>query len=69
MLSPYPAYLMNAYPISEKIKDRHDLSVIQPTGRPVLYEGFGSISGDRVRKVKDYSNSPTMGEMAAMGRK
>lgn len=40
MLSPYPANLMNAYPISNKIADKalNDTSLIQPLGKPVYQE-------------------------------
>jgi len=40
MLSPYPANLMNAYPISTKIADKtlNDVSLIQPTGKTVYQE-------------------------------
>jgi putative SOS response-associated peptidase YedK len=40
MLSPYPANLMNAYPVSNKIADKtlNDISLIQPLGKPVYQE-------------------------------
>lgn len=40
MLSPYPANLMNAYPIADKINDKalNDISLIQPIGKPVYTE-------------------------------
>lgn len=40
MLSPFPANLMNAYPISDKIEDKllNDISLIQPIGKPVYTE-------------------------------
>ena len=43
MLSAYPANLMNAYPVSNKIADKtmNDISLIQPTGKPVYQEPTG----------------------------
>lgn len=40
MLCPYPTSLMNAYPISSKIADksRNDVSLVQPTGKPIYQE-------------------------------
>ncbi|KAF0236680.1 MAG: hypothetical protein FD181_2584 [Prolixibacteraceae bacterium] len=40
MLSPYPAKLMNAYPIGEMIKDEtmNEVSLIQPIGKPIYTE-------------------------------
>lgn len=40
MLSPYPASLMNAYPIGDKIADKtlNDISLLQPIGKPVTHE-------------------------------
>lgn len=40
MLSPYPANLMKAYPISNKIGDKtlNDISLILPLGKPVYKE-------------------------------
>lgn len=40
LLCPYPAKLMNAYPVSDKIEDKslNDISLIQPSGKPVYTE-------------------------------
>jgi putative SOS response-associated peptidase YedK len=40
MLSPYPANLMNAYLIGDKINDKtlNEISLIQPIGKPVIKE-------------------------------
>jgi putative SOS response-associated peptidase YedK len=71
MLNPYPHHLMNAYPISEKIKDveQNDLSIIQPVGSRVYSEELTPLSRKRVKVARPVFDSPTMGEVAAMGRK
>jgi hypothetical protein len=40
MLCPYPASLMNGYPISNSIADKslNDISLVQPIGKPVYFE-------------------------------
>ncbi len=71
MLNPYPHHLMNAYPISDKIKDveNNELSIIQPVGSRVYSERLAMPSRKMVKEVRDYGNRPNMGEVAAMGRK
>lgn len=71
MLSPYPHHLMNAYPVSEKIRDlnNNDVSTIQPIGKRIFYEDVTPLSRKAVRVKRNYGNSMTMGEVAAMGRK
>jgi putative SOS response-associated peptidase YedK len=70
MLNPYPHHLMNAYPISDKIKDveQNDLSIIQPVGSRIYSERLSMPSRKHVKEVRDYDNRPNMGEVAKMGR-
>lgn len=70
MLQTYPANLMNAYPVSEKISDpaNNDLAVIQPIGNRMYNEWLAFPSRKRTRPVRDYSDSPTMEEVARMGK-
>ena len=59
MLNPYPANLMNAYPISPGIVDRglNDISLVQPVGEPVYQELKGGILK---RKPKPQSTAPKL---------
>ncbi len=52
MLSPYPVSLMNAYAISPKIADKtlNDLSLVQPTGKPVYNENINYKKMSRLGK-------------------
>jgi hypothetical protein len=52
MLSAYPAYLMNAYSVSNKIADKNlnDISLVQPTGNPVYTENFNQKKMSRLGK-------------------
>lgn len=69
MLNPYPHHLMNAYPIANTTNDnQNNLSAIQPIGRRIYSERITPHSRKRAKGERDYSNSPTMGEVAAMGR-
>ncbi|KJF45393.1 SOS response-associated peptidase [Draconibacterium sediminis] len=70
MLKPYPAHLLNAYPVSESISNpaNNDLSVIQPVGRRLYSEKLEPLSRKRVKPVREPMDSPTMGEVAKMGR-
>jgi putative SOS response-associated peptidase YedK len=71
MLNPYPHHLMNAYPISDKINDsqNNDMSFIQPIGSRIYTERIEPLSRKRVGVERGDIDSPTMGEVAAMGRK
>ncbi len=71
MLNPYPHHLMNAYSISDKIKNKENnsLEVIQPVGSRIYSERFNMPSRKKKREVRDYGKRPTMGEVAKMGRK
>lgn len=56
MLNPYPANLMNAYPIDNKIADKtlNDISLVQPIGKPIFHEDF-----TYTRKKKSYGKAPS----------
>ncbi len=41
---------------------------IQPIGSRIYNKRIEPISRKRKKEVRDYSNSPTMGELAKMGR-
>lgn len=71
MLNVYPHHLMNAYPISDKIRDvsNNNLEVIQPIGSRVYNERFNMPSRKRAKTERPVFDSPTMGEVAKMGRK
>jgi len=71
MLNPYPAYLMNAYPVSDKINDsaNNDLSVIQPVGSRMYSERLEPLSRKHVTHFREPMDSPTMEEVVRMGRK
>ncbi|MDX8340557.1 SOS response-associated peptidase [Draconibacterium sp. IB214405] len=70
MLNPYPAHSLNAYPVSERISDpvNNDLSVIQPVGRRLYSERMEPLSRKRVKPVREPMDSPTMEEVARMGK-
>lgn len=61
---------MNAYPVSERISDpaNNDLLVIQPVGSRIYNERVTFHSRKKARPVRNYSDSPTMEEVARMGR-
>jgi putative SOS response-associated peptidase YedK len=63
MLNPYPYHLMNAYPISDKIKDseNNNLSVIQPIGNRIYSERLEPLPRKRIKAVRD-DNLPSWGE-------
>ena len=67
MLSPYPANLMNAYPISDKIADKtlNDISLIQPIGKPVYQEP----TYVRQKKMKRENSFPNVTLSDRMGVK
>jgi putative SOS response-associated peptidase YedK len=56
MLCPYPANLMNAYPISANIVDKNlnDISLVQPIGKSIFHEDLTYI-----RKKKSYGKTPS----------
>lgn len=57
MLSPYPTQLMNAYPISPSTTDGiNDISLIQPTGKPVYVENFSYKKMSRLGKKESHEN-------------
>jgi putative SOS response-associated peptidase YedK len=58
MLSPYPAYLMNAYPIGDKINDKslNETSIILPIGMPVIKEFIYT----RTKKPKRENSFPNV---------
>jgi putative SOS response-associated peptidase YedK len=70
MLNPYPHHLMNAYPISDKIKDvqNNDLSIIQPIGSRIYSERIEPLSRKRVKVERPVFDTPNMGEVAKMNR-
>lgn len=58
MLSPYPANLMNAYPIGDKIADitLNDISLLQPIGKPVTHE-FVYTRTKKPKREKSFPNA------------
>lgn len=70
MLNPYPHHLMNAYPISNNIRDveKNNLSVIQPVGRRIYAEKVEIIPRRKVKEKRDIDNLPSWGETTQMGR-
>ncbi len=70
MLNPYPHHLMNAYPISDKIRDvKHNiLSVIQPVGRRIYSEKVELLSRRKAKVQRNDDNLPSWGETTQMGR-
>ena len=66
MLNTYPYNLMNAYPISDKIRDKENnsLEVIQPVGSRIYSERFVPLSHRRVKAERDNNNLPGWGDMA-----
>jgi putative SOS response-associated peptidase YedK len=67
MLSPYPANLMNAYPIGDKINDKslNEISLIQPIGKPVIQEFIYT----RTKKPKRENSFPDLTLAERMGVK
>ncbi|RIJ45508.1 SOS response-associated peptidase [Maribellus luteus] len=67
MLNSYPAAQMNAFPISDKIKDKtlNDISLVHPAGERVLYEPDYKLSRKRKREVRE-SLGITMAERAGI---
>ena len=67
MLSPYPAKLMNAYPIGDKLKDKslNEISLIQPIGKPVIQEFIYT----RTKKPKRENSLPDLTLADRMGVK
>ena len=67
MLNPYPANLMNAYPIGDKINDKllNDISIIQPIGKPVIHEFIYT----RTKKPKRENSFPDVTLADRMGIK
>ncbi len=65
MLTPYPYEQMNAYEISEKIKDtaNNDLSVIQPIGERLYSEKIEYIIPKRHSKLRNITGRPPIGEL------
>jgi hypothetical protein len=70
MLNVYPHNLMNAYPISDKIRDveNNNLEVIQPIGSRIYSEHHTMPSRKPAKAERPVFYSPTMGEVAKMGR-
>ena len=70
MLSPYPANLMNAYPISNKISDKslNDISLIQPIGKPVYQEATGYQRVKRLKQEKGHFTHLTLEEKMKFGK-
>jgi len=70
ILNPYPAKLMNAYPISEKIahKTLNDISLVQPVGKRILYEPNYLLSRKKKKEVRE-STGNTMAERAGLNDK
>ncbi len=67
MLSPFPANLMNAYPVGDKICDRalNEISLIQPIGKPVYNEPIFV----RYKKPKHENSFPNVTLAERMGVK
>jgi hypothetical protein len=67
MLSAYPANLMNAYPIGDKINDKslNEISLIQPIGKPVIQEFIYT----RTKKPKRENSFPDITLVDRMGIK
>ena len=60
---------MNAYPISDKIKDRNDVSAIQPMVGCVYFEDYSKIPYRSIRRERNYDDMPIMAQMAENSRK
>ena len=64
MLNTYPHHLMNAYPVSDRIKDveNNDLTVIQPIGQRIYSEKLEFLQRKRVKQERHDDNLPGWGE-------
>jgi putative SOS response-associated peptidase YedK len=69
MLSPYPANLMNTYPISAKIADKslNDVSLVQPIGKTVYTEPTGYQRVTRLKQGKGNFSHITLAERMTPG--
>ena len=70
MLSPYPANLMNAYPISDKItnKSLNDIALVQPIGKPIYQEPTGYQRVKRLKQEKGHFSHLTLEERMKPGK-
>ena len=68
MLNPYPQQLMNAYPISEKIRDveNNDVSMVQPISTRIYSEKVDYTLRKKVKQSRDNDNLPSWGESVNM---
>jgi len=70
MLNAYPHHLMNAYPVSDRIKDveNNDLTVIQPIGQRIYSEKPEYLQRKRVKQERHDDNLPGWGEAVKMDK-
>lgn len=72
MLVPFPANMMNAYPIAHNIaiSDTNDRTIIEPVGKPIYDETliYRMVPRSKKRDGKDPKDHLTLGERARLSR-